>query len=68
MNLVTGRMPNEIEHLPFLVIIQEVKNVLYGVYNVSGGFYKDPTEAMRQVAWWFSTDTKELKRCSWCAS
>nr|BAJ87632.1 predicted protein [Hordeum vulgare subsp. vulgare] len=43
---------------------QEVGNVPYVVDNGAGVFCKDPGEAARQVARWFTTETDELKRYS----
>ena len=46
------------------LIMQEVGNVPYVVDNGAGVFSKDPREAARQVARWFSTEEDELKRYS----
>ncbi|XP_034599182.1 probable monogalactosyldiacylglycerol synthase 2, chloroplastic isoform X1 [Setaria viridis] len=43
---------------------QEVGNVPYVVDNGAGVFSKDPREASRQVARWFSTDADALQRFS----
>uniref|UniRef100_A0A0E0ATM2 monogalactosyldiacylglycerol synthase n=1 Tax=Oryza glumipatula TaxID=40148 RepID=A0A0E0ATM2_9ORYZ len=43
---------------------QEVGNVPYVVDNGAGVFSKDPREAARQVARWFTTHTNELRRYS----
>uniref|UniRef100_A0ACD5ZK54 Uncharacterized protein n=1 Tax=Avena sativa TaxID=4498 RepID=A0ACD5ZK54_AVESA len=43
---------------------QEVGNVPYVVDNGAGVFSKDPREAARQVARWFSTEADELKTYS----
>lgn len=48
----------------FALLTQEVGNVPYVVDNGAGVFSKDPREAARQVARWFSTDVDELKRYS----
>jgi ABC-type glycerol-3-phosphate transport system substrate-binding protein len=44
--------------------IHEVGNVPYVVDNGAGVFSKDPREAARQVARWFTTHTNELRRYS----
>jgi 1,2-diacylglycerol 3-beta-galactosyltransferase len=53
-------------HTPSLTfaLVQEVGNVPYVVENGAGVFSKDPREASRQVARWFTTDGDALRRFS----